>query len=288
MPLPLQKLFTYRITAAEADFIKIGARVAVPFGKSKIYTAIVYEKHLEEPKAYEAKEIYQILDESPIVTEIQLKQWEWISSYYMCSLGDVLRAALPKAFLLESETLVIKNNLFEEESLLTDEEYLIWEALEHQSKLKIQNIGKILDRKGVLSVVNSLLSKEAIEVKEEIYEQYKPKYVKYVQLHQNYQSEESLHSLLDDLSRAPKQREIMLCFFQLKHGSKEPVLVQDLIKKSNTTSGIVQALVKKEVFELLQVREDRVSFDTDIQPIHDLNEPQLKALTEIKAVFEQK
>jgi primosomal protein N' (replication factor Y) len=288
LPLPLQKLFTYRITAAEADFIKIGARVAVPFGKSKIYTAIVYEKHLEEPKAYEAKEIYQILDESPIVTEIQLKQWEWISSYYMCSLGDVLRAALPKAFLLESETLVIKNNLFKEESILTDEEYLIWEALEHQSKLKIQDIGKILDRKGVLSVVNSLLSKEAIEVKEEIYEQYKPKYVKYVQLHQNYQSEESLHSLLDDLSRAPKQREIMLCFFQLKHGSKEPVLVQDLIKKSNTTSGIVQALVKKEVFELLQVREDRVSFDTDTRPILDLNDPQLKALAEIKAVFKKK
>ncbi|MGB5322447.1 replication restart helicase PriA [Lutimonas sp.] len=288
MPIPLQKLFTYRITEAEADFIKIGTRVAVPFGKSKIYTAIVYEMHLEEPKAYEAKEIYQILDESPIVTAIQLKQWQWIASYYMCSLGDVLRAALPKAFLLESETLVLKNPEFEEEATLTDEEFLIWEALEHQPKLKIQDIGKILDRKGVLSVVHSLLSKEAIEVKEEIYEQYKPKYVKYVQLHKNYQTEESLHTLLDDLSRAPKQREIMLCFFQLKHGSDEPVALQDLIKKSNTTSGIVQALVKKEVFELLQVREDRVSFDTDIRPIHELNEPQLKALAQIKAVFEQK
>ncbi len=288
MPIPLQKLFTYRITAAEADFIKIGTRVAVPFGKSKIFTAIVYEKHLEEPKAYEAKEIYQILDESPIVTEIQLKQWQWIASYYMCSLGDVLRAALPKAFLLESETLVLKNAAFEEEATLTDEEYLIWEALEHQSKLKIQDIGKILDRKGVLSVVHSLLSKEAIEVKEEIYEQYKPKFVKYVQLHDNYQTEESLHLLLDDLSRAPKQREIILCFFQLKHGSEEPVPLQDLIKKSNATSGIVQALVKKGVFKLLQVREDRVSFDTDIQPIHELNGPQSKALAKIKAIFEEK
>ncbi len=262
--------------------------MAVPFGKSKIYTAIVYEKHLEEPTAYEAKEIYQILDETPIVTAIQLKQWEWIASYYMCSLGDVLRAALPKAFLLESETLVLKNKAFEEEATLTDEEYLIWEALEHQSKLKIQDIGKILDRKGVISIVNSLLAKEAIEVKEEIYEQYKPKFVKYVQLHKNYQTEESLHSLLDDLSRAPKQREIMLSFFQLKHGTEEPVLIQDLVRKSNATSGIVQALVKKEVFELLEVREDRVSFDTDIQPIHDLNEPQLKALSDIKAVFEKK
>ena len=73
---------------------------------------------LKNHKAYEAKEIYQILDESPIVTAIQLKQWQWIASYYMCSLGDVLRAALPKAFLLESETLVLKNHSFEEEATL--------------------------------------------------------------------------------------------------------------------------------------------------------------------------
>ncbi len=219
LPIPLQKLFTYRITAAEANFIQIGSRVAVPFGKSKIFTAIVFEKHFEEPQAYEAKEIYQILDDAPIITELQLKQWQWIASYYMCSLGDVLRAALPKAFLLESETLVLKNDSFEDISILTDDEYLIWEALEQQSKLKIHDIAKILDRKGVLSVVNGLLSKDAIEVKEEIYEQYKPKFVKYLQLHISYTTDESLHKLLDDLSRAPKQREIMLSFFQLKHGS---------------------------------------------------------------------
>jgi len=148
LPIPLQKLFTYRITEAEADFIKIGSRVAVPFGKSKIYTAIVFQIHTEEPMAYEAKDIFQILDEIPIVSGPQLKHWQWIASYYMCSLGDVLRAALPKAFLLESETLVLKNEAFKDESILNDDEYLIWEALEHQSKLKIQDIAKILDRKG--------------------------------------------------------------------------------------------------------------------------------------------
>ena len=75
--------------------------MAVPFGKSKIYTAIVFEMHSEEPKAYEAKEIFQILDETPIVSALQLKHWQWISSYYMCSLGDVLRASLPKAYCLK-------------------------------------------------------------------------------------------------------------------------------------------------------------------------------------------
>lgn len=288
MPIPLQKLFTYRITAAEADFIKIGARVAVPFGKSKIYTAIVYRIHSEEPKAYEAKEIFQILDDAPIVTSVQLKQWQWISSYYMCSLGDVLRAALPKAFLLESETLVMKNDTFQQEALLTDEEYLIWEALEQQAKLKIQDISKILDRKGVLSVVNGLLAKEAVEVKEEIYEQYKPKIVKYVELNQKYQSEESLHSLLDGLSRAPKQREIMLSFFQLKQGKKEPVPSKELLKKSGASSGILKTLVEKEIFDIIEIREDRVSFATDIKPIHVLNTFQEEALGKIRAEFKEK
>ncbi len=287
MPIPLQKLFTYSITEAEANFIKIGTRVAVPFGKSKIYTAIVFEIHSEEPKAYEAKEIFQILDETPIVSGVQLKHWEWISSYYMCSLGDVLRASLPKAFLLESETLVLKNTAFEQESILTDDEFLIWEALEHQPKLKIQDIIKILDRKGVLAVVNGLLSKEAIEVKEEIYEQYKPKFVKYLDLGTNFQSDKNLNDLLDSLSKAPKQREAMLAFFQLKHGSDGPVLMKNLLK-TGITSSVVKALIQKEVFEMTQIREDRISFDTDLKPIYQLNEPQLKAYHEIKSFFEHK
>ena len=112
LPIPLQKLFTYRINEAELDFIQVGMRVAVPFGKSKIYTALVYEKHENEPKAYEAKDIYQIIDEAPVVTRLQLDHWQWIADYYMCSLGDVMRAAVPKAFLLESETLVLKKEDF--------------------------------------------------------------------------------------------------------------------------------------------------------------------------------
>jgi len=99
IPVPLQKLFTYRITASEADFLKPGMRVAVPFGKSKIYTGIVYHIHNDAPSAYEAKDIQQILDETPVVNQTQLQLWQWIASYYMCTLGDVMRAALPSAFI---------------------------------------------------------------------------------------------------------------------------------------------------------------------------------------------
>ena len=118
MPIPIQKTFTYSVTEAEAGFLQKGMRVAVSFGKTKMYTALVLNIHQNPPVIYEAKEIYQILDEKPIVTEVQLQNWQWISSYYMCSLGDVYRAALPSAFLLESETIVLKNETFTDHILI--------------------------------------------------------------------------------------------------------------------------------------------------------------------------
>jgi primosomal protein N' (replication factor Y) len=141
LPIPLQKLFTYSITAAEAGFLQTGMRVSVPFGKSKIYTGIVYNIHTNAPTAYEAKDIQQILDEAPIIHPIQLKFWDWISSYYMCTLGDLMRAALPSAFILESETIITKNSTKAiDESILKDDEFLVYEALHHQSNLKIHDI----------------------------------------------------------------------------------------------------------------------------------------------------
>ena len=129
LPIPLEKSFTYSITSAEADFLKVGMRVAVPFGKSKIYTALVYKIHNQEPLIYEAKEIHQILDDSPVVTKIQLVHWEWIANYYMCTLGEVMRGALPSAFVLESETVIRKNNdvVINDEDL-KDDEFLVYEA----------------------------------------------------------------------------------------------------------------------------------------------------------------
>ena len=106
LPLSLAKTFTYCVSEAEFNFVKNGMRVVVPFGKSKMYTALIIDKHQNEPVLYEAKEINQILDEKPIVTEIQIAHWQWIASYYMCAIGDVYRGAMPSALLLESETIV--------------------------------------------------------------------------------------------------------------------------------------------------------------------------------------
>ena len=288
LPIPLEKSFTYAITQAEAGFLKPGMRVSVPFGKSKIYTALVLTIHEQAPLAYEAKEIHQILDETPIVTTIQLQHWQWIAKYYMCTLGDVMRAALPNAFILESETVINKNEktMINDESL-KDDEFIIYEALHHQSSLKIQDLMAILDKKNVLPVIKRLLEKEVISVKEEIYEKYKPKLVRYVKLNSTYSSESELQKLLENLSRAPKQRDVVMTLFSISAQTKQPIKVSDLSTQSNTSSSIVKALIDKQILEEYHIRIDRVEYSGDEnEDSKRLNKYQNKALSEVSDSFE--
>tara|TARA_R110002073_G_scaffold63391_1_gene158721 strand:- start:7449 stop:9914 length:2466 start_codon:yes stop_codon:yes gene_type:complete len=265
LPIPLEKQFTYAITQAEAGFLKKGMRVAVPFGKRKIYTALVLDIHQKAPEAYEAKEIHQILDEHPIVNEFQMKLWQWMSNYYMCTLGDILRAALPSAFLLESETNIVLNKNEEINDLeLKDDEFLVYEALQHQSSLKVRDINNILDKKNVLPVIKRLITKNVITIEEELYEKYKPKLVRYVKLHVDYSSEDKLQELLETLTRAPKQRQIILSFFTLNSTTKKPIKVLELIKKSEASSAQIKALVDKNILEEYYLQTDRVSFENEI------------------------
>ncbi len=262
-------------------------RVAVSFGKSKMYTGLVLNIHTNAPTLYEAKEIHQILDEIPLVNDKQLQHWQWIANYYMCSLGDVYRASLPSAFLLESETIIYKNDIFLDETILLDDEFLIFEALQQQSQLTIHQVIAILGKKKVMPIVNGLIRKEAIVIKEEIYEQYKPKLVKYVRLHKNYTSDDSLGKLLEELSRAKKQREAVLGFFQLLT-SKKPIKAKELEEKAAVSSSILKSLVDKEIFEFYHIQIDRVQYKGDTNDLKVLNEFQEKALAEIKETFKEK
>lgn len=287
LPIPLHKTFTYSVTEAEANFLEKGMRVAVSFGKTKMYTALVVEIHTTAPTLYEAKDIHQILDEKPIVNEQQLKHWQWISNYYMCPLGDVFRAALPSAFLLESETIIYKNEAFTDESVLTDTEFLIFEALQHQSQLTIHQVVDILDKKNVMPIINELIKKSAIYIKEEIYEVYKPKLIKYVRMHPNYSNDADLENLLNQLSRAKKQRDAVLSFFQLS-SSKKPIKAKDLETNANVSASILKALVDKNIFEFYHLKTDRINYKGDTNSLKKLNEFQQKALEEIETSFQEK
>ncbi len=286
LPIPLEKQFTYSVTPSEAEFLSPGMRVAVPFGKSKIYTGLVSKIHSTAPTVYEAKEIHQILDEIPIVNTIQLHHWQWISDYYMCTIGEVLRSALPSAFLLESETLILKKLDAEvDESDLRDDEFLVYEALQHQSSLRVHEVSAIIERKNVLPVLNRLLAKNAIVLKEEIYEQYRPKLVRYVKMGQEFLSEEKLEPLLQSLSRAPKQSQVVLALFQLQATSKKPISVDDLEKASGGSKAVIKSLVEKEILEEYYLQKDRIAYEsgdenTDLKQLNDIQKIALENIVQ--------
>lgn len=289
VPLPLQQLFTYEVETTDAKRIKVGMRVAVPFGKSKVYTAVIAKIHHQPPLHYEAKFIEQILEDTPSITQHQLQLWQWIANYYMCSLGDVLKASIPSPLLMESESVILLNEDFDGETdLLDDDEYLIFEALQQKTVLKIQDVIAILEKKTVLPLINRMAQKKVVILQQELQQKYSPKLVKYLRLAQAYDTEEQLSTILEDLERATKQKECMLHFFQLKAKTKKPISAKQLSEKANVSVGIVRALVEKEILEEYSVREDRIQLTTIETKDFQLSEIQQKGLAQIKKVFEEK
>ena len=286
LPLPLERNYTYAITAAEAKFIKPGFRVTVPFGKRNIYTALVYKLHKNPPAAYEAKSIHSILDKSPILNSFQFQLWEWISSYYMCTMGEVLRASLPSIFLLESETLISLNKSSDFDfSSFSDDEYLIYEALQQQSSLKINEINKVLNKKNTFPTLQGLIDKKSIVLEQEVFEKYKPKFIRCVKIHLDYASQDSLEGLLKTLNRSAKQRELVLNYFSLSAVDSH-IKVSDLKAKSNASSSQVKALIDKGIFEDYFFQTDRVKFDnSEVSISKSLNKHQELALEEINTSF---
>jgi primosomal protein N' (replication factor Y) len=286
LPLAVDKTFTYEVSEAEFNYVSIGMRVAVPFGKTKVYTSLVIGKNNNPPQLYTAKEIHQIIDEKPIVNEIQLAHWKWIASYYMCSLGEVFKCALPSSYMLESETIITSKKEVEiDENELKDDEYLIFEALKLQSSITVNEVVKILGKKTVFPVLNRLLEKGALQLQEEISEQYKPKQVRYIKLQEEFLKQENLAVLVEELSRANKQRELVLSYFQLQAKEKKPISAKQLIEFSGSSSAIVKTLIDKDIFIEYFINQDRVIFEKDNDSHFTLSEPQQKAFDQIEESF---
>ncbi len=287
LPIPLQQLFTYSITEAEASFLKTGMRVAVPFGKSKIYTGIVYNIHQNAPMAYEAKEIYQILDDAPIIGDIQIAHWKWIADYYMCTLGEVLRSALPSMFLMESETIIELLESPQDELSLTNDEFRVIEALEKEERLKVAELGKLLNKKNAVSVLKKMLEKNFIRVKEELYEKYRPKLVRYVKLNERYRDEARLNEVFDGLSRAKKQYQLMMSFFSLQT-KREHVKVKEVLAESSASNAVLRALLDKNILESYTLQEDRINLSGESNKLPQLSEIQTTSLKNIRDEFKEK
>jgi len=288
LPLSLSKLYTYRINEQEAHFLKKGMRIAVPFGKTKVYTAIAYEIHTNEP-IYETKDIAYILDETPIVTERQLALWQWIAQYYMCTLGEVMKAALPTAFILESETIIEIDEKEMDSQLFSDDEWQVYEALHYKTALTGSEVSRIIPKKKTLKVLKSLVEKGAARVSEKIFEKYVPKLIKYMRLAPAYQTEAGLKEALTILGRAQKQKQLIMAYFTHINKDKTPLKADTLIEIAKVSAPILKAVVEKGIFEEYYLQKDRVSFaDDETSTERKLTTAQQTTLASLKQQFTEK
>ena len=294
LPLPLQASFTYALPPEMDGQVQIGCRVVVSFGRKKFYTGIVRNVHYLKPQEYEVKEVSAVLDEHPILLPLQFQFWEWLADYYLCTQGDVYKAALPSGLKLESETVVEYNPDFEATEPLSEREQKVLDLLAVEPEQTVTRLEKESGLKNILAVVKSLLEKDALFVKEELKRTYKPKTETRVRLTEAACNERRLHFFFDELQRrAPKQLDLLMKYIELSGclGGREvkEVSKAELLKRSGATPAVFSGLVDKGVFEVYQQEVGRLeTVSQAVMSLNELNVHQQRAFDEIRASFRVK
>jgi primosomal protein N' (replication factor Y) (superfamily II helicase) len=293
LPLAVPNLYTYRVPFELNDKVKPGVRAMVQFGKSKFYSALIKNIH-ENPPAYTAKYVEEILDVQPIVNEKQFIFWDWISNYYLCNRGEVMNAALPGGLKLNSETkIVLAGEVdfeLEEIKKLSDNEYLLLEALERRNVLTYSEVAQIISVKNPQSVIKQLLGKQLILLQEELKEKYKPKLVSYLKLNEIYADEEKLKEIFESLEKkAFKQLEVLL--FYLKEVKRDEKNEYSWVKRNlflkQFDPAAINPLIKKEIFIQQEYETGRIEADAFDLSEKALSPAQQKGLNEIENAFKE-
>ena len=258
LPLAVPKPFTYRVPAKWNNAVCCGQRAVVQFGKRKYYTGVIQNLHRNAPRYYEAKYLGELLDEHPIVTPQQLKHWEWLSDYYMCTLGEVYAAAVPSSLKVASETRIVLAEGFEQSNVvLTAHEQDVVEALGVRESMSVKEMGELLGIQTVQPIVKSLLEHGAIALEEELKERYKPRTEEFVMLAPAYHEEDTLRQAFDELEKAPRQLEMLMTYVQMSRlfeTGPEAVRKTVLQRKAGATSATTNKLAEKGIF-LIEERE---------------------------------
>lgn len=288
LPLALPVTYSYSIPEHFHSHHLIGCRVEVIFGKNKKYSGIVRSLTSIKPP-FETKEILNVIDDEPIIYPQQLKLWQWISEYYMCSEGEVMSAALPTNFKLSSETILLFNEEYGEDfSDLDNEEFLVAEALLIKKELRLQEVQQILDVAHVYPIIKKLIDKKVCFVWEELNNKYKPRIDSYVSMNSRFDNEDDLAELLNTWSRAPKQLELLLSYLHL-YKTEIDVTQTALLKKSGASTAQLKGLVDKDILRIEKRNVDRVRYlPKKIAIDFDLSEAQQIASNEINKVFDKK
>ena len=290
LPLAVPKPYTYAVPEHLIPDASFGKRVEVQFGRAKLYTALVIEQHRRAPEAYTPKPILSVVDDEPIINKIQLQLWQWLADYYLCTLGEVMHAALPANLKLASETRLTLSPLFDEDfEGLDDKEYLIAEALSIQNEISIEEVRGILQQKTVYPLIRRMLEKRIVYLKEDLKAKYKPKTVACVRLREPYASQpKRLEEAFELCSRSTRQVEALMAFIQVSR-QLEFVRRQDIYTKANVDSSVLKAMEKKEIFELYDREVSRLGgYEEETVDADTLSEQQERALDELRGHFQDK
>ena len=292
LPLSLRQFYSYSIPEEIRDEVELGKRVVVQFGKSKLYSAIVIKIHNNKPSAYETKAIEYVLDKEAIVTKQQLDFWLWLSQYYMSSVGEIYRAALPTGLRLESELKIAFNTDFNNYNVLKPKESELISLLQNTENLSIGELSKLLNKKQILPLVKSLQEKGAVSLSEKIKQNYKPKYETYIKLNAKYNSKEAIALAFEQVSRSQKQENLLLSFLSISTPfSEKPKRISKklLLKQSESSTAILSGLIKKDILDTYQEAIARLKPNNiTVSEKKELSENQTIALEQIKTSFQEK
>ncbi|MPS66088.1 MAG: primosomal protein N' [Chryseobacterium sp.] len=290
LPLNLKGSFTYKVPQELLSEIQVGMRVLVPFGGKKIYTGIVFELHDNAPESFVAKEVISLLDDKPIVPREQIQFWNWLSDYYLCSLGEIYRFSFPSSLKLESETyLKLKpNTTIDFENLDVNEMYLI-QALEIRQLINLTDIEAFIPKKDIIKTINSLIDLQYIEIDEKIAEKYKAKEVAYVRIHDEVLKNQNLTEIILSLKRAQKQKDLFLHILEKQTEHPDvPIKKSDLFEDGYFGSSHFKALADKNLVEEYYMQKDRIeSYEGEIEEIEELSEAQKLAKITIDEAFDE-
>lgn len=289
LPLNMPQALTYGVPVDMQDMLRQGMRVEVSLGKNKQYSGIVERIHNEKPEAYDVKPIRAILDEVPVVNDKQLKFWQWICQYYMATPGEVMHAALPAHLKLMSETRVQwapkeHRDIYN----WSNEAYVAVEALEIRKELSISELRNITGPRYFGAVLNELLEAQTIIINDALEPSYRPRREKLIALAPTYKEEKALSALFDQLSKAPKQLDLLMAYTELSMKNKT-VRQQELLERSNASPAQIKSLAEKGVFIISEVDIDRLNYTgtNEIKEI-EFTHAQQKAYNELEKGLEEK
>ncbi len=288
LPLAIPKTYTYGVPAHLKDEVEFGRRVEVPL-RNKLYSGLVTELFEEVQLDYRTKDILSVIDDEPIIHEYQYEFWKWMADYYSCTIGEVMHVALPGGLRLGSETkLLIHDDFNDDFSDLTDNEYIVAEALTIRNVLTIEEVKDILDRKTVYPLIRSLLDKRVVKLKEELIAKYKPKRIGFMKLAPIFEeNKEMLADAFEKIKRSEHQTNALLAFVSLSRGSSE-VPRSSIYEMSGASIGALKSLEKKGIVELFEKDVSRLIYEASDGELPDLSKEQVRALDEIYSHFEEK